>query len=459
MQPGVPVVESDDEEDEFSPFAKVKSIPAPMPPWPVTAEPTDDRFSDEVDAEAIASGLHALSMQAETGPIPLTPLDVFCSVLLAHNDGLFAEYNDPVQRMTLASQTIQAALERSHYDVSAAMQALRDAHNAGQEVAAVETPAPSAMRVCRFFLAGECRRSDCRFSHDLNKALCRFWLRGQCLNDPCGFLHDYDALSKLAQSMVVAPAPPAPAPEPEPVAPRPRLAASQSPWAMAAKSAPSRSASVRAAKPKAQAAPSAVRCAPSRSARVPLRPPSLLPTLATGHILAMDTGKIRAAQPPTQDAWTTTQILLRERHTRIGEQLKVAAGGDAGGWGSSAQASDEPGARGWRGRWIGGGLGLCLGVARRATAGSMLSLDERMEAMLDLHGLHVSEALDACEQFLLALPPEGFRGLCYLCVGAGKHSARSQGKLATAIREFLMSWGYPHAEYDGVIACDPCTHW
>jgi len=454
MLPGVPVVESDDEEDEFSPFAKVKPMPAPVPSAPA-APPSNDHVPEphEFDPDAMVSGLHALSMHAEDGPIPLTPLDVFCSVLLAHNEGLFAEHSDPVVRMTRASQTIQAALERSHYDVGAAMQALRDAHVAGTDVASVETPAPSAMRVCRFFLAGECRRSDCRFSHDLNKALCRFWLRGQCLNDPCGFLHDYDALSKLAQSMVVAPAAPAPAPAPAPVAPRPRLAASQSPWAMAAKSAPP----VRTPKPAAAPAP-AVRAA-SQSARVPLRPPSLLPTLATGHVLAMDTNKIRAAQPKTQDAWATTQVLLRERHARISEQLQVAAGGDAGGWGSSAQASEEPGARGLRGRWIGGGLGLCLGVARRATAGPALSLDERTEAMLDLHGLHVSEALEACEQFLLALPAEGFRGLCYLCVGAGKHSARTRGKLSTQVREFLTSWGYPHAEYDGVIACDPCTHW
>ncbi|WFD20344.1 hypothetical protein MCAP1_002588 [Malassezia caprae] len=452
MLPGVSVVESDDE-DEFSPFAKVHMTPAPVPPAPPL--PSDDAAAPEFDPDAIVSGLHALSMHAEDGPVPLTPLDVFCSVLLAHNQGLFAEHSDPVVRMTRASQTIQAALERSHYDVSAAMQALRDAHMAGTDVASIETPTQSAMRVCRFFLAGECRRSDCRFSHDLNKALCRFWLRGHCLNDPCGFLHDYDALSKLAQSMVVAPAPPAPAPAPEPVV-RPRLAASQSPWAMAAKSAPSSSAPVRMSR--ASTGP-AVRAAPGQSARVPLRPPSLLPTLATGHVLAMDTGKIRAAQPKTQDAWATTQVLLRERHARISEQLKVAAGGDAGGWGSSAQASDEPGARGLRGRWIGGRLGLCLGVARRATAGPSLSLDERTEAMLDLHGLHVSEALDACEQFLLALPAEGFRGLCYLCVGAGKHSARSQGKLNAQVREFLASWGYPHAEYDGVIACDPCTHW
>lgn len=37
-----------------------------------------------------------------------------------------------------------------------------------------------ASRMCRYYLAGECRRADCRFSHDVDRALCRFWLRGQC---------------------------------------------------------------------------------------------------------------------------------------------------------------------------------------------------------------------------------------------------------------------------------------
>lgn len=44
----------------------------------------------------------------------------------------------------------------------------------------------NGQRVCRYFLAGECRRADCRFSHDVDRALCRFWLRGQCAKgDQC----------------------------------------------------------------------------------------------------------------------------------------------------------------------------------------------------------------------------------------------------------------------------------
>ncbi|RXW23958.1 hypothetical protein EST38_g1880 [Candolleomyces aberdarensis] len=51
-------------------------------------------------------------------------------------------------------------------------------------------PAPNGNRVCRYFVAGECLRADCRFSHDLERALCRFWLRGMCAkHEACEFLH------------------------------------------------------------------------------------------------------------------------------------------------------------------------------------------------------------------------------------------------------------------------------
>ncbi|OCB89973.1 hypothetical protein A7U60_g2828 [Sanghuangporus baumii] len=51
-------------------------------------------------------------------------------------------------------------------------------------------PAQTNNRVCRYFLQGECLRADCRFSHDLDRALCRFWLRGTCAKgETCEFLH------------------------------------------------------------------------------------------------------------------------------------------------------------------------------------------------------------------------------------------------------------------------------
>ncbi|KAJ4492644.1 hypothetical protein C8J55DRAFT_467801 [Lentinula edodes] len=51
-------------------------------------------------------------------------------------------------------------------------------------------PNAGGNRVCRYFVAGECLRADCRFSHDLERALCRFWLRGTCAKgESCEFLH------------------------------------------------------------------------------------------------------------------------------------------------------------------------------------------------------------------------------------------------------------------------------
>lgn len=51
--------------------------------------------------------------------------------------------------------------------------------------------ASSSTRLCKYYLQGNCLRSDCRFSHDLSKAVCKFWLRGHCLKGEgrCEFLH------------------------------------------------------------------------------------------------------------------------------------------------------------------------------------------------------------------------------------------------------------------------------
>lgn len=35
-------------------------------------------------------------------------------------------------------------------------------------------------RPCSFFVEGECRRPDCKFSHDLGSITCRFWIESSC---------------------------------------------------------------------------------------------------------------------------------------------------------------------------------------------------------------------------------------------------------------------------------------
>ncbi|KAL3864068.1 hypothetical protein ACJMK2_005774 [Sinanodonta woodiana] len=45
---------------------------------------------------------------------------------------------------------------------------------------------------CSYFLEGICRRSDCKFAHDIANITCRFWEDGECFKGPlCPFLHGY----------------------------------------------------------------------------------------------------------------------------------------------------------------------------------------------------------------------------------------------------------------------------
>ncbi|XP_063901724.1 uncharacterized protein LOC135121335 [Zophobas morio] len=44
---------------------------------------------------------------------------------------------------------------------------------------------------CRYFLKGSCLRADCRFSHDVSSAPCMFWAHGACFKgSACEFLHN-----------------------------------------------------------------------------------------------------------------------------------------------------------------------------------------------------------------------------------------------------------------------------
>lgn len=45
---------------------------------------------------------------------------------------------------------------------------------------------------CVFFLEGNCRRSDCKYSHDLSNITCKYWIEGFCFKgDLCPFMHSY----------------------------------------------------------------------------------------------------------------------------------------------------------------------------------------------------------------------------------------------------------------------------
>jgi len=121
------------------------------------------------------------------------------------------------------------------------------------------------------------------------------------------------------------------------------------------------------------------------------------------------------------DAWRRGDGAAAKRFSREGHELNAKMSSemaDAAGQlvkeraklaeqavrGRDAAWSDDPGDRTSRGKVVGKGLGVCLGIARSDVGGTdKLSPEERTEAALDLHGLHANEATEVLEAFLLAV--------------------------------------------------------
>ena len=172
--------------------------------------------------------------------------------------------------------------------------------------------------------------------------------------------------------------------------------------------------------------------APRPSPRLKLRSPTLLPTLPTGDSVnklymgyrsrALQLGAARnACLSRAADAWRRGDGAAAKRFSREGHELNAKMSsemGDAAGQlvkerarlaeqavrGRDAAWSDDPGDRANRGKVVGGGLGVCLGIARSDVGGTeKLTPEERTEAALDLHGLHANEATEVLESFLLAV--------------------------------------------------------
>jgi len=89
--------------------------------------------------------------------------------------------------------------------------------------------------------------------------------------------------------------------------------------------------------------------------------------------------------------------VVRERVRLAVEAVRTR---DAG-WSDDARDRTE------RGRVCAAGLGVILGVARKDVGSEggkgVFSPEERTEALLDLHGLHASEAVEFLEKFLVGV--------------------------------------------------------
>ncbi|CAL1714930.1 unnamed protein product [Somion occarium] len=570
--------DDDDEDDPFDPFA-AKNIPRSF--HPVSASDSDTQWSNSplsnsslstdyhqpasngqqypnsIEGDSTRSRENELDGESETALTDgMTPFDVLSSVFGA----------------TLAPSELEEALANNAYDFERAMSWLVDRayvhhqpkpaparmQSMGNRVMVVSRdgqggfyrggrgaynprgnmrygngrPVQGGNRVCRYFLAGECLRADCRFSHDLERALCRFWLRGTCAKgETCEFLHrlpegvDISSLNNAMGRVNINVnnhdesgnhLPPdefptlnqvtnqakngrssqnyvrdetfqdpsrtrfANAVKRPPVQPPPQPAYPKDPALIAAR---------REAMGTAAELPTGI-VAPKPSPRIKLRPPTLLPTLPTGEAVnslyltyrsrAIQLGAARnACLSRAADAWRRGDGAAAKRFSREGHDLNTKMHSemiDAAAKlvrerakvceqavrSRDASWSDDPGDRAARGKLCGAGLGVVLGIANQ-TAGEnqKLTADERTECILDLHGLHATEATDVLEEFLLSLEREHFYGL----VGEEKHTGTqdpargaSRARLATGVREWLHLWGYPWSEREGVICVDPLTH-
>lgn len=181
-----------------------------------------------------------------------------------------------------------------------------------------------------------------------------------------------------------------------------------------------------------------------QSPRLRLRPPSLLPTLPTGESIsklymayrskALELGAARnACLTQAAEAWRRGDGAAAKQHSREAHDLNTKMGMETGQAAArlvrerahvaveavrarDSNWSDDPRDRVERGRICGNKLGVCMGVARSSVGGERLSQEERTECLLDLHGLHSSEAIEVVEDFLVAVSHDCAISVT-LCIG------------------------------------------
>lgn len=303
-------------------------------------------------------------------------------------------------------------------------------------------------------------------SHDLERAMCRFWLRGTCAKgETCEFLHILPAnidVNGITNAMARSDLnnqdrhseESSPPPDEFPTLDhanggknkkagygpqgqhdpgRTRFSAAVKKPAPAPRNEPTPAIARRDAGPAGEPIHHRVSVvAPRPSPRLKLRPPTLLPTLPTGDSVnkmymsyrarALQLGAARnACLSRAADAWRRGDGAAAKRFSREGHQLNAkmssemtdaasklvkerAKVAEQAVRGRNSAWSDDPGDRTSRGKIVGNGLGVCLGIARVDVGGTEKSSpEERTEVALDLHGLHANEATEVLESFLLSV--------------------------------------------------------
>eukprot|EP01135_Chromosphaera_perkinsii_P008578 Nk52_evm20s1401 gene=Nk52_evmTU20s1401 len=100
-----------------------------------------------------------------------------------------------------SSDFLKAALDKVDGDIeraAALIMVAEDTNNYGFSALEkfdkkTEPPKTTKKPVCRYFLEGGCYRANCWYSHEIETAVCKFWIQGCCFKgDECPFRHSYD---------------------------------------------------------------------------------------------------------------------------------------------------------------------------------------------------------------------------------------------------------------------------
>ncbi|KAG0242552.1 hypothetical protein BGW41_003910 [Actinomortierella wolfii] len=393
-------------------------------------------------------------------------------------------------------EQIEQAFEDNGHDMDAALSAIITK----RKQATVKDPLqqfipkgdPRATQTCRFFLQGKCLRKDCWYSHDLSSMVCRFWLKGECLKgETCEFSHGLDA-DKLAEVVEAEPVVKKQAPPSMDEWDFPSLSSSAKPASSKKGGTKNGSSGGSSSKPATQnsTVDSLAEDLNSKTniSNKPVTTPAKPPALSYSATAA------KAASKPLTPLRSSTSLGGTASSQNVQPKFNLAMAPSSIPWletGSAlnkhylqarAQAADFAAAR-----------NRCFEMARQAylrndgAAASRYSAegrqynermmethreasqkifatrnalttkkkganDERNETWIDLHGLHVEEALVFLDQFMEKLENEVYTGVVYVVTGTGHHSTLGLAKVRRAVLTWLKDWGYLHEEIsvDGV---------
>ncbi|CAG8454427.1 1847_t:CDS:2 [Ambispora gerdemannii] len=388
--------------------------------------------------------------------------------------------------------------EQSNFDLECTLNSLLNIGNTTGSTIATKSPSTTTLtkekgkQMCRFFLEGTCFRKDCMFSHDLQNVICKFWMRGSCLaGDSCIFIHEIDldrvrnaldtsynnytdgqvnhaipdAFDKLAFPDLLSPSSvrttkkTASISSPSQFASvvKRRRLSEQFPWidsniinshltthenkldvtAAILKNKYPRPANFVPIK----AIPSRLLSSSSKRRRAPLviKPPEHIPWLVTGSALSADYRKYRS------------QALAcgRKRNAlyeRAASSYKSNRGDLAKKYSLQAQEYN-----------------LRMRELNREAARKIFDSRNNTyckEPFIDLHGLHVDEAIEFLDESFEALELENYKGSIYIVTGTGHHSQNMKAKLGPAVREWLEELDYDYCDcskdkkYGGVIGVE-----